>query len=119
MYRPPNYNAKSKDRLEKIVLKHVRTAFIGALDKFENSAFGKICGLNKEFDELNDQEKKWRYEWNRVRQEIFDNGNDRIRDIRKELEEYDIFWNRHNYQFKVCESREEFEEFNKQYRNKE
>jgi len=88
--RKAKYKSESKDRLKKIADKKIQTTMIGALDSIE-----KHIGFLFEDDEL----LKEKYEI--VRQEILDRGNDQIRKLNNEFDQYDIEWLRYSLKLKV------------------
>ena len=75
-----NYKKLSKKRLNTIIKKKIMTSLIGSLSRFEK--YFRVDGESKE--------------WQDCRNEILTNGNNQIRALEKELEEYDIVWNRHS-----------------------
>lgn len=86
------YKTDSKERLKKIANKKIQTTMIGALDSVE-----KHLGFLWEDDEgggLRDA-----YEL--ARQEILDRGNDQIRNLSTELDQYDVEWLRYNLKLTV------------------
>ena len=92
--RQAKYHTDSKERLKKIAAKKIQTTMIGALDTIETH-LGFLweddeegTGLRKIYEEI-------------VRQEILDRGNDQIRNLNTELDQYDIEWLRYNIQLKV------------------
>jgi hypothetical protein len=84
------YKKDSKDRLKKIAHKKIQTTMIGALDSVE-----KHLGF------LWEDDNKMRAIYEIVRQEILDRGNDQIRNLDSELEQYDVEWLRYNMVLKV------------------
>lgn len=87
--RKTKYKADSKERLKKIARKKIQTTMIGALDSVE-----KRLGFLWEGDSK--QSKQLREIYNVVRQEILDRGNDQIRNLDTEIDQYDIEWLRYN-----------------------
>ena len=80
-----NYKKDSKERLKKIARKKIQTTMIGALDTIE-----KHLGF------LWENDSKMRTIYETVRQDILDRGNDQIRNLDSELEQYDIEWLRYH-----------------------
>lgn len=97
------YYVESRDRLQTIVTKKIQTAMIGALDMFEIE-FGHLWDHGKKFNELSDEKKRIRKKWQRARSDILTKGNDQIRAIEKELKEYTVRWDRHQYIFVPTEA---------------
>lgn len=77
------YDKDSKERLLKILKQKIKTTMIGALDSFEHM-FSEML-KDPDFDSA----------FQEARKEILDNGNNQIRAIEKELEQYNIHWNRY------------------------
>jgi len=90
----------SKQRLVKAVEKHIRTSFIGALDAFEKE-FGYLWGHGKDVEELSEDELTFREVWNRARDKVLDNGNDRIKNASEEIDQYNVEWNKFQTNFVV------------------
>lgn len=89
---------QSKERLEKIAETKLKTSFIGALNQFEIE-FGHLWGLNS--TQPTPEQQEMRKKWDRVRTSVLNNGNNQIRNLKKELEYYDIKWNRYHVEFKT------------------
>lgn len=79
------YTQESKDRLLKILKQKVTTSFIGAISEIE-ARFPNVKSDPK---------------WADLRNAILTNGNAQIRSIERELEQYDVKWNRYQYNFIV------------------
>ena len=93
------YKEKSKDRLSKNCKKKVQTTMIGALSSIEDY-FGFLWG-HKSDDPLTPDQEKMRQLYEELRSEILDKGNTQIRNIDAELVQYDIKWNRYQYNIPV------------------
>jgi hypothetical protein len=79
----------SKDRLQDVIKKRMKTCFIGA-----------ISSVEKHMDFLfSTEEGKELYET--VRKEILDNGNDEIRRLEKDLEVYEIDFKQYRLELKM------------------
>jgi len=85
MIKSDEYKEQSKDRLNRIIDQKIQTAFIGALAEIE-----------KRFPELQSDKR-----WADARNAILTNGNAQKRAINSELQQYDVVWNRYQYEFKV------------------
>jgi transcription termination factor Rho len=83
------YKIDSKERLKKISRKKIQTTMIGALDTIE-----KHLGFLWEDDSR--QSKQLRDIYETVRQEILDRGNDQIRNLDSEINQYDVEWLRYH-----------------------
>ena len=80
------YKAESKSRLEKIISTKIRTTMIGALATIEEH-FGFLW-QNRSSEEATHFEGLYE----KVRQEILDNGNNQIRNVKVELDHYSVEW---------------------------
>jgi len=89
------YGDGSRRRLQKILEKKLTTSFIGALARFE-ALFGSLWGHGKDESELTENELAWRDLWVEARTEVLNNGNNQIRAIQQELQQYECWW--HGYQ---------------------
>jgi len=83
------YKVDSKERLKTIARKKIQTTMIGALDTIE-----KKLGFLWEGDTK--QEKQLKEIYDVVRQEILDRGNDQIRNLDNEINQYDVEWLRYH-----------------------
>lgn len=79
----PTYQAKSKERLKRIVKKKIQTTMIGAISSVEN-LFGFL------WDEGSEDAERMQELFNTLRSEILDKGNHQIRNVDSEIELYDI-----------------------------
>jgi hypothetical protein len=87
-------------RLDKIITTKIRTSFIGALSKFEDS-FGVLWGQGKHTDSLTDEEKEMRELWEQTRTAVLNNGNSQLRAAQNEIQNHVVSWNRHQLDFVV------------------
>ena len=87
------YNSNSKKRLTGIISKKFQTTMIGALAAFEKH-FGDLWGHEQEH-ELNDEQLENLEDWQRVREEILENGNTNLRSVLDELNQHTIKWDRY------------------------
>ena len=88
----------SKNRLETNITKKIRTTMIGAIASFEE-AFGKLWGIDLEYEELNSKQLRFKELWEEVRRDILNKGNMQIRAAQDEISEYDAEWNRYQIDF--------------------
>lgn len=86
------YKLDSKERLKKIASKKIQTTMIGALDSIEKH-------LSFLWEENEDSDLQEKYEI--VRQEILDRGNDQVRNLCNEIDQYDVEWLRYQLNLKV------------------
>ena len=93
------YKEKSKDRLAKNCKKKVQTTMIGALSSIEDH-LGFLWG-HKSDEALSEEQEKMRQLYEELRSEILDKGNPQMRNIDAELTQYDINWNRYQYQIPI------------------
>ena len=90
------YKTDSKERLKKIATKKLQTTMIGALDSIE-----KHLGFLWEDDEEGKCNAGLRDTYDIVRQEILDRGNDQIRNMMTEIDQYDMEWLRYQLKLQV------------------
>jgi hypothetical protein len=111
--REEQYRSDSKRRLTKIIETKIRTSFIGAISaiekqlqflwkpdlEVEKSDYEKeIINILKENGvDLQDFARKWE----ECRKEILTNGNNQIRAINQELNQYTIHWDRYQVNLPV------------------
>ena len=93
------YKEKSKDRLTKNCKKKIQTTMIGALSSIEDH-LGFLWG-HKSDEALSEEQEKMRQLYEELRSEILDKGNTQMRIIDSELTQYDINWNRYQYQIPI------------------
>lgn len=84
-----------RKRLDKIVSTKIRTSFIGAIAKFEES-FGFLWGQGKLAEDLTEEEAQMRELWQSVRNTILNNGNNQLRSAQNEIANHVVSWNRHH-----------------------
>ena len=72
---------------------------IGALSSIEDH----LCFLwgHKSDEALSEEQEKMRQLYEELRSEILDKGNTQMRNIDAELTQYDINWNRYQYQIPI------------------
>ena len=92
-----DYDSRSKDRLKKIVATKIKTTMIGALDYIEKN-FGQLWDTD---DPLTEEQQYLKDLFLQTRQEILDNGNDQIRNLDTELEQYEVTWKRYTINMPV------------------
>jgi len=83
---------RSRERLQSIATKKIRTTMIGALDSVEKK-LGHLWG----HDELDPTAEQiaFRKVYDELRSEILDKGNNQIRNLEAELIQYEVEWKRH------------------------
>ncbi len=79
----------AKRRLSKDVEKHLRTIMIAALAEFEEE-FGVYWGIGKDDNQLDPDEQEDRERWKKVRTNILNKGNNKIRASMDEISKYTI-----------------------------
>lgn len=89
-----DYEVQSRERLAKIISKKLEKTFIGNISEFE-SKFGFLWGHGKKESELDTDEAYFRKLWKELRNTILNKGNDNIRAVQDELDQYTIHWNRY------------------------
>ena len=87
-----NWKQKSRERLDKIVKTKMTTLMIGSLDAIEK-AFGELWNDGAP---VNESERQCQKEWLLLRQTILDLGNKQIRAMQKEIQQYDVEWNKYS-----------------------
>ena len=94
--RKDKYKDSSKKRLLNNLKKKFDTTTIGSLAIVED-IFGELWGHGVHYNELTDEEKEWREDWNEARTKILDLGNLKkdFRDLKK--------GNQQNFFFKISE----------------
>lgn len=86
--------------LEKnLIVKRLQTTMIGALYEFEEN-FGYLWGLDKEPNELNESQIKFRNLWEDTRNRVLNNGNNQIRKCIADLRKVNKQYFKYNYYFK-------------------
>lgn len=83
-------------RVKQLTETKIRTAFIGALSQFEEN-FGYLWGEGE--TSLTENEKKFLKLWKETRRRVLENGNNQIRNINKQLDNYEIKQKKFNYNF--------------------
>lgn len=96
----PRYKIFSKDRLLKNLKKKLQTCFIGDISVIEE-ILGYLWGAGLPEGKLTESQIKWKKVWNVIRKRMLDNGNDQIRAVENELAQYDVKWNRYQYNLEV------------------
>jgi hypothetical protein len=91
--RDEKYKEVSKDRLLKISQKKIQTTMIGALSTIEKY-FGFLWG-HEITGELTPEQTHMKEQFDEVRAEILDRGNNQIRNLEAEFTNYDINWLRY------------------------
>jgi hypothetical protein len=94
------YNSESKSRLLSILRKKLMCSFIGALDRIEKSKFGELI-----------DKPEWEAEYENLRREILNNGNQQIRAIEDELNHYTVHWERYQVRMPVLRTKEDYDKF--------
>jgi len=94
------YKESSKRRLLNNIKKKFDTTTIGSLAIIEEF-FGELWGHGVHYNELTEEEKEWREDWNEARTKILDLGNSNLRASQSEISQYTISWNRYVTNFIV------------------
>jgi hypothetical protein len=90
----------AKRRFAKILETKLKTTMIGSISAFEK-LFGSLWGNGKDIRELNQSELKWYELWQNVRTTILNNGNNQLRALMEELQQYTLEWNKYQTSFIV------------------
>jgi hypothetical protein len=89
------YANESKERLIRIATKKIKTTMIGALASVENR-LGFLWEPNENDDENTSQSKLQMHSvFEALREEILDNGNNQLRNLQSELDQYEVKWLRY------------------------
>ncbi len=91
---------ESKLRLLKIIEKKFKTTFIGAISQIEQH-FGYLWGHDERNFKLSEEEKEFKQIFDVVRNNILNNGNNQLRSIENELEQYTTVWNAYKLKFEA------------------
>lgn len=83
----------SRRQLLAVVKKKVTTSFIGALSRIEQR-FGHLWGHGKGESQCTPDEWTWRLVWEALRQDVLTNGNNQVRAVEKEFDQYEVRWHR-------------------------
>ena len=84
-----DYDNKSRERLYNIASKKIQTTMIGAIDTIER-IFGFLWNKN------NDESIEMKELFDKARSEILDRGNNQIRNLQSEMQQYVVTWKRFN-----------------------
>jgi hypothetical protein len=87
-------------RLDSIISKKIRTTFIGAIAKVEES-LGFLWGHGKNEADLTPDEAEMAAVWNQVRTDILNIGNNQLRGAQTEIAQHVVSWNRYQTNFVI------------------
>lgn len=102
MQRRAKYKQESRERLKKIARKKIQTTMIGALDSIEKK-FGFLWQGDSS------QDKRLHDLFMELRQEILDRGNDQMRNLDSEINQYDVEWLRYHLTLPVKRRTQDYE----------
>lgn len=88
------YKKSSQERLGKIIETKMKTIMIGALAVIEQE-FGHLWKKGA-MTKLTKEEESLLRTYEKIRKDILDKGNLQIRNVKQELEQYEIEWKRYN-----------------------
>lgn len=80
----------AKGRLSVFMRKRLQTAFIGALDRFEQEFGGELWQHGEHPSQLDEDGKYYREKWARCRDSVLENGNDQIDLAQEEIAKFSI-----------------------------
>ena len=89
------YRGQSRARLLTIVRKKHNTTLIGSISRFEEHVGRALWGHGLTDAERTEDQKKWLQVWLAARTEILNNGNNQLRALEKEFEQYEVEWTRY------------------------
>lgn len=95
------YKEDSKERLKEICVKKIRTTMIGALESIEK----RLKTLYSSDGYSSNEELMLKKLYEEMRTEILDRGNQQIRNLDTEFEQYSIEWKRYTLQLPVIQQR--------------
>jgi hypothetical protein len=87
------YAEDSRRQLLAVVRKKATTAFIGALSRFEQR-FGDLWGHGRPASQCSPDQLARRPLYDALRQDVLTNGNNQVRAVEREFEQYDVWWHR-------------------------
>ena len=99
------FKKDSNDRLLKICSTKVKTTMIGALDSIEKK-LGKFWEVEPG-EKMTNEQMYLKKIYEEIRQEILDKGNNQIRNLESEFEQYDIEWKRYVLKLPVIQKPKE------------
>lgn len=99
------YEAHSRETLKKHITTKFRTTMIGTLAIIEEQ-WGYLWGHGLPEEELTDSQSDARKEWEVIRTEILNNGNNQMRAALAEIEQYTVKYNKKEYNFLIKDSKE-------------
>jgi len=89
----------SKDKLKKVSKTKMRTSFIGALSAVEKH-FSELWEIFPDDEEdLIADKKFWKNVWELCRAEILNNGNNQLRAMEAEIDQYSVSWDGYTRNF--------------------
>ncbi len=94
------YASQSRERLRRNMETKIRTTMIGALSAVEQR-FGSLWGQGKPRHLLTEDELRWDEIKEVLRTEILNNGNNQLRAAAAEIGQYEVSWNRYQYDLPV------------------
>lgn len=89
------YEDASRRRLLAILSRKMKTAFIGALARFEQAFGPALWGHGLPEASRTPAQRAARAEWERCRTEVLNNGNGQLRAVENEVSQYTVRWDRH------------------------
>ena len=100
--REVRHRQDSTNQLRSVFRKKLTTSFIGAIARFEHH-FGYLWGHQQPIARCSPEQLKSREVWNDCRNEVLDIGNNQLRGVDAELNQYGVVWNRYQTQFRITE----------------
>jgi hypothetical protein len=89
------FQDSSRDRLNKIATKKIKTTMIGSLSAIEKK-------LGYLWEDNSPEALAYRELYESIREEILDIGNTQMRNLTEELAQYKVEWQRYNLQLPVA-----------------
>lgn len=98
-----------KELLKSHIATKFKTTIIGSISKFED-LFGELWGMGLQPEELNAEQRYWREKWSLARTEILNNGNSQSRAASSEIDQYNVEYNKYEYNFNTQDKRDLLDE---------
>jgi hypothetical protein len=89
----------SKEKLKKVANTKMRTTFIGSLSAIEKF-FSELWEYDyQDGEEVSKRKRVWKEKWEQCRAEILNNGNNQLRAVDAEIDQYSVSWDGYTRNF--------------------
>jgi hypothetical protein len=94
------FQDESLEQLKAIARKRCQTIFVGAVAKIE-TFFGQLWDEANNLDEsdMTEEQLRWFDRFLDCRERIFDQGNDQISKLLRDLDNFGVYWHRNRIDF--------------------